>query len=364
LEGPCVVDATGCVTTPNFPGKYGPNELCTITANPNMLVTAEEFRTERCCDKLTIDGTDYAGYTGPQNVYPWGPITWSSDDSLQDRGWRLCASPGAPPPTPAPVTEPPPYDGPCGVKGADETPWTQIVNGQKATRCEWRWQAQLRSGLSGEGHPFCGGALIDELWVATAAHCIHFETEEDFTVKLNDYNRSQAEANEVNRRVKRIHKHPRYNHATFVNDIALLELTEPVRLTDCVGTVCLPEKSEAVEPGATCWITGWGTLVEGGSQPNTLQEGQVIVQNLQTCNSSYDGQVTTDMVCAQGSRDGEIVDACQGDSGGPMVCDAGNGRYVLQGATSWGAGCANQKFPGLWAGIAHQRDWIRSITGF
>jgi len=265
----------------------------------------------------------------------------------------------------------PPYDGPCGKKGPDDTPWiddlgAQIVNGQAATKCEWPWQVQLRSGLSGEGIAFCGGTLIDQNWVLTAAHCIHDASTFDMTVKFGDYERSAMDPATVNRRIKMIHKHPRYNDYTYQNDVALLELVEPVPLTSCVAPACLPEASDPpLQEGATCWITGWGTLVEGGYTANTLQEGQVKVVGHEVCRSAYSmvGNITDDMLCAQGNVFGAPVDACQGDSGGPLVCDEGNGRYVVQGAVSWGQGCARSQYPGIYAEVMHQREWIRSVSG-
>lgn len=81
------------------------------------------------------------------------------------------------------------------------------------------------------------------------------------------------------------------------------------------------------------------------------------------CNSAYGGGITNDMLCANGVNGaGETTDACQGDSGGPLVCDMGSGRFVLHGATSWGFGCADPQFPGVWARISHELDWIHSYV--
>ena len=86
-----------------------------------------------------------------------------------------------------------------------------------------------------------------------------------------------------------------------------------------------------------------------------------IVSNGQ-CNAGYAGEILADMLCAQGTAAGGIVDACQGDSGGPLVC-AESGRYVLHGATSWGYGCAQAQYPGVWARISYVMPWIIEQTG-
>ena len=81
------------------------------------------------------------------------------------------------------------------------------------------------------------------------------------------------------------------------------------------------------------------------------------------CNVGYAGQITSDMLCAQGTSSGGIVDACQGDSGGPLVCAGADGRYVLHGATSWGYGCAAAQYPGVWARISQVLPWVTQHTG-
>ena len=89
--GGCPITDDGqCVTTPNFPRNYGDSETCSITVAQGKTVSATDFETERHWDKLTINGVVYSGTDGPQSVQPTRAITWSSDRSHNEGGWKLC----------------------------------------------------------------------------------------------------------------------------------------------------------------------------------------------------------------------------------------------------------------------------------
>jgi len=270
---------------------------------------------------------------------------------------------GAPAPNPAPTPNAPaPNPTGCGVKGASTSANNEvnmsIVNGQPATECEWSWQVGLRSRTSGT--PWCGGMLIHPEWVLTAAHCLVGESR--LNVVAGEYDTRRNSGNEQSRWSSEIIVHPQYNDNTMNNDFGLVRLESPVDITDCVGTVCLPSSGGDVAPGTACWISGWGTLSSGGSQPTKLQEAQVTVLSNSDCKkTSYDySDISQTMLCAQGkTANGEITDACQGDSGGPLVCEDSDGTWSVYGATSWGMGCADKGYPGIWARVHEVLGWIQ-----
>jgi hypothetical protein len=243
----------------------------------------------------------------------------------------------------------------CGAKGTDDTPWTntnpgqQVVNGQDATEGEWKWQVKMGSG-------FCGGTLIAENFVLTAAHCTISSSPGDFTVTVGDHKRNDNSGNEQTASVVEIFNHPNYQSSSMDNDFALLRISN-VTLNDFVGVACLPY--EPITEGSECWVSGWGTTSSGGSQPNILQEARVLTIANTVCNADkYPGQIKESMVCANGvNSDGETTDTCQGDSGGPLVCGA-NGTYTVHGATSWGYGCAQANRPGVYARVSTVLNWI------
>lgn len=245
-----------------------------------------------------------------------------------------------------------------GAASLASGPNISIVNGDDADQCEWRWQVGLYT--EGQKQPSCGGMLITPEWVLTAAHC-------SFTFKLQivagEYNTVRDSGEEQRRLVDRIIRHPDYNEGTVSADYALLHLESPVNVNSCVGTVCLPREGD-VQPGTTCWITGWGTLSSGGAQPRILQEAPVEIVSSEDCVNKFgyeNNAIDETMLCAQGRKStGGYIDACQGDSGGPLVCE-NSGTWSIYGATSWGEGCANPNYPGVYARIHHVMDFIDDV---
>lgn len=235
-------------------------------------------------------------------------------------------------------------------------PNVSIVNGNDASECKWKHQVSLQKSF---GHN-CGGTIINPEWVLTAPHC---GTNVKDSVLAGQLKLSRSSSNTQKRQVAEVHSHPKYRSAGNAYDLELLKVDKPFKMTNCVGIASLPSRDAAV--GRTdCWITGWGHEKRGGKIQDTLQEGQVSIFSNSKCRSMYGGddKIHDVEICAQGSRNGKIIDACQMDSGGPLVCGSG-GSWTLYGATSWGQGCAAKQFPGVWARVHHEMKWIRKTMG-
>lgn len=164
--------------------------------------------------------------------------------------------------------------------------------------------------------------------------------------------------------VAQIISHENYQKPkSFSNDIALLKLSKPASLGRGVGLVCLSNPSTNLpidDPNKKCFITGWGTLSSGGSQPNVLMQASVPLVSRSRCLKAYPKKIDDTMLCAGLDKGG--IDACQGDSGGPLVCEF-NGKWFLEGATSWGHGCAAPNKYGVYARVKTLRNWVLSKTG-
>nr|KAF6498263.1 transmembrane serine protease 6 [Rousettus aegyptiacus] len=149
----------------------------------------------------------------------------------------------------------------CGLQG----PSGRIVGGAVSSEGEWPWQASLQV----RGRHICGGALIADRWVITAAHCFQEDSMASaalWTVFLGKVWQSSRWPGEVSFKVSRLFLHPYHEEDSHDYDVALLQLDHPVVRSAAVHPVCLPTRSHFFEPGLHCWITGWGALREGGEQ--------------------------------------------------------------------------------------------------
>ncbi|XP_051007611.1 anionic trypsin-2 isoform X1 [Acomys russatus] len=218
----------------------------------------------------------------------------------------------------------------------------KIVGGYTCQKNSVPYQVSLNSG-----YHFCGGSLINDQWVVSAAHCYKSRIQ----VRLGEHNIDVLEGDEQFVSSAKIIRHPNFSSRTLDNDIMLIKLSSPVTLNARVATVSLPTSCAAA--GTQCLISGWGnTLSFGVNNPDLLQCLDAPILSQAECEASYPGKITKNMICVGFLEGGK--DSCQGDSGGPVVC---NGE--LQGIVSWGYGCALKDSPGVYTKVCNYVDWIQ-----
>lgn len=252
----------------------------------------------------------------------------------------------------------------------------RIVGGRKTEPGEFPFQVRLNI-RSRRGSGICGGVILDERHILTAAHCmtacvsqylttatientgVH-ATIGDHSIRSND--------GEVEVDISKITPHEKYDACNFYandHDIALITTSEPIDYkftSDGYGSInrpCMPKSSDVVyKDGESVIVSGWGVTRENsGSLSNILRYVQVPVVNITRCQETYGSRVTDDHVCAGYQSGGK--DSCQGDSGGPLVRIVDN-KYELVGIVSFGYGCGQPGAPGVYTRVASYIDWIKA----
>ncbi|MFI2203047.1 S1 family peptidase [Streptomyces sp. NPDC020192] len=220
-----------------------------------------------------------------------------------------------------------------------------IVGGTTTTTTAYPFVMQITDA---SGSQFCGGTLVAAKKVVTAAHCMVGESAAGIRVVGG-----RAYLNGTDGTVGKVGKiwiNPNYTDATNGNDVAVLTLTTAMPYTP--ASYVSSSQTGVYAAGSTARILGWGTTSENGGSSNQLRTATVPVVADSSCKSSYGSDfVQSDMVCAGYTSGG--VDTCQGDSGGPLLIGG-----VLAGITSWGEGCAEAGYPGVYTRLTTFSDLV------
>ncbi|XP_050544569.1 venom protease-like [Daktulosphaira vitifoliae] len=256
----------------------------------------------------------------------------------------------------------------CGRSNATQN---RIVGGQPADLDDWPWIAALgyvsSNSRQNSNSPqwLCGGTLIADRYVITAAHCTVGIGQRRLAIAhLGDLDLNpnvRDGAGPVDVPVERVMTHENYNAQDYTNDIALLKLDRSVGFNRHIQPICLPISSELRANRFVKkmpFVAGWGATSFRGPSSTALMEVQVPVVENADCKRSYVNKKTViddRVLCAGYSTGGR--DACQGDSGGPLMWLSGN-QYYLIGVVSFGFKCAEPGFPGVYTRVTHFVDWI------
>ncbi|XP_069860175.1 prostasin-like [Dipodomys merriami] len=245
----------------------------------------------------------------------------------------------------------------CGVISQ-----ARITGGSSASPGQWPWQVSINYN----GDHVCGGSLVSDQWILSAAHCFPREhSREDYEIKLGAHQLDVYSQDAEVRMVAQIISHPSYREEGSEGDIALVRLSSPVSFSRHIRPVCLPAANASFPNGLRCTVTGWGHVSQSVSlqSPRPLQQLEVPLISRETCSCLYNigakpeepHVLLQDMLCA-GYVEGR-KDACQGDSGGPLSCSV-EGLWYLAGIVSWGDSCGAPNRPGVYTMTSSHASWI------
>ncbi|MCA9550979.1 MAG: trypsin-like serine protease [Myxococcales bacterium] len=238
-----------------------------------------------------------------------------------------------------------------------------IVGGGNASITDYPWQISLQTS---SGSHFCGGSIIDANWILTANHCVQGETASQLRIVAGITRRSQSSSGQI-RSVSQIIQYPGYSSPESGKDAALLRLSSPLDLsTTSARAIAIATPADAsaglTNAGVNATVTGWGTLSSGSSSlPDTLQAVVVPIVSNASASSAYGQTITADQLAA-GIIGVGGKDSCQGDSGGPLVVPDGVGGVKLAGIVSWGIGCGDARYPGLYGRVSSFASWIQGYV--
>ncbi|XP_051156160.1 chymotrypsin-2-like [Leptopilina boulardi] len=227
----------------------------------------------------------------------------------------------------------------------------KIINGEDAKFGEIPYQVSLQK-IAKNFH-FCGGSILSETYVITAAHCVVSKNASDIQVIAGTLKLSEPKSIH---HVDEIIVHKFYNRKdSWKNDIALLKIQDHFILSDVIQIIPLPESKMIIEANQKAVVSGWGRLKYLGPKPDHLQRAEILTADQNYCRKVYRKHgysIHDSQICAY---DPNIKrGSCKGDSGGPLTV-----RGVLVGLVSWSNGCAKTNYPTVHTRVSEFLDWIR-----
>ncbi|XP_017773347.1 PREDICTED: venom protease-like [Nicrophorus vespilloides] len=241
----------------------------------------------------------------------------------------------------------------CGQGNTPEIE-TRIINGAYVSPHAYPWLVYLKY----QDKPYCGGSLINDRFILTAAHCVFGLNQERIVAVLGAD--ALKDDKDLSLKAKDVAIHPDYiRYSSYdQNDLALIELEKPVTMSEKILPICLT-KAGVDYTNVNAIVAGWG-MTENKTVASKLMEAHIRVTSDEVCRKSQIGRkfVQEYNLCAYGYKQ----DSCQGDSGSAIFMESSPLQYTQIGVVSWGEGCASPKVPSAYVRLGNYLDWIMKVT--
>ena len=237
-------------------------------------------------------------------------------------------------------------------------PQTRIVGGAPASANRYPYFAFLTFGTKSNDYVFeCGGTLIYEDIVLTAAHCLDTSSfQKSTSTVFVSYTNTNKYTGYYTAYMDTVLPHPNHDLTTNQNDLMLIKLDRAITQ---IKPVALNTVKAVPATGVQETIIGFGTTASGSTTTSTvLRDVKVNAVSFTDCNYVYSGEIYDDsMICSYAAG----KDSCQGDSGGPaLVTGTSAATDVQVGIVSFGTGCAFTGIPGVYTRVSAYSKWIQS----
>lgn len=242
------------------------------------------------------------------------------------------------------------------IKSINSLPELRIVGGEESTPHFRSYQVSLQST---SGSHFCGGSIVADDLILTAAHCMRGVDGNNPQMQVRVGAHSLTDGSGQVIQVATTYTNQEYPNLS--KDVAILKLVEKITDKNAKALTLADETffTNNIKVGSLMTVSGWGTLTSGGAMPDKLMEVAVPYVTNEICNSpeAYNGEVQVTEMCAGYKEGGK--DSCQGDSGGPLVVAKGD-SFVQIGVVSWGEGCASANKYGVYGNVSTLKSWLDS----